>query len=125
MLASESETISPTYVTDMTQSARRMSLGSRLLAGTRNYADSVSRSGQFAHTVRGERERWRRETERRREAEEEGVALQHKGNVEGRQVQRGQIGLSATLVPSDAFLAFEKLNRVFHPPLDLVGLTHV
>ena len=101
MLASESETISPTYVTDMTQSARRMSLGSRLLAGTRNYADSVSRSGQFAHTVRGERERWRRrqrETERRREAEEEGVALQLKGVVEGRQV-RGQIGYLQPLSP--------------------------
>ena len=90
MLASESETISPTtYVTDMTQSARRMSLGSRLLAGTRNYADSVSRSGQFAHTVRGERERWRqRETERRREAEEDGVALQQKGISDG----GGQVG---------------------------------
>ena len=59
---------------DLTGSAR-MSIGSRLLAGTRHYADSVSRSGQFVHTVRG----GERERRRRREAEEEGVPLQQKG----------------------------------------------
>ena len=61
-----------------------MSLASRLLAGTRSYADSVSRSGQFAHTVRGS-ERRRQEWERRRQAEE-GVPLQQKGIGDGTKV---------------------------------------
>ena len=62
-----------------------MSLARRLLAGTRSYADSVSRSEQFAHTVRGG-ERRRQEWQQRREAAEEGLPLQQKGIGDGTQV---------------------------------------
>ena len=84
MPLNESTTITP--ANEMAESAR-MRLSSRLLAGTRHYADSVSRSGQFAHTVRGG-ERWRRRERERRQQAEECLPLQQKGIGDG----GGQVG---------------------------------
>ena len=57
-------------------------LAARLLQGTRHYADSVSRSAQFAHTVKGA-EKWRQEALERARAEVEGTPLQLKGIGDG------------------------------------------